>query len=252
MQNEHVMIVGGTAGLGRLLANRFAAKNCQVSVLGRRESISGAMEESELIQRFRLDLTEFDSIQQVVRRCLDERGKVRYLIFCQRYRGNDDPWTGEYQVGLVATRTIIDLCAGAFDPEGAPGIVIVSSAAARFVLSDQPVSYHVIKAGLNQLARFYAVTLGPVGIRVNTVSPDMYIKEEARKAYEEKPELQALRKLYDSITPLGRMGTTDDAADMIEFLCSPRASFVTGQDFIVDGGLSLTGHAALARQLVSK
>ena len=59
-----------------------------------------------------------------------------------------------------------------------------------------------------------------------------------------------VRKMIENITPLGRMGEADDIANLVEFLCSPKSTFITGNSFFVDGGLSLVGQETIARNLL--
>ena len=59
-----------------------------------------------------------------------------------------------------------------------------------------------------------------------------------------------VRKMIENITPLGRMGEADDIANLVEFLCSPKSSFITGNPFFVDGGLSIIGQESIARDLL--
>ena len=239
----HSLVVGGTRGIGREVVRRFAVEGHQVSAIGRSPPAS---EEERLpnVRHFQADVagTEIDAV-------LDEvlgLGMLRYLVFCQRHRGPGDAWAGECLTSLTATKHIIERLAPAFAPEGDRAIVLVSSIVSRLVADEQDVSYHVAKAGLNQMARFYAVRLGPAGIRVNTVSPSVFIKEESSAFYRQHPELT---DLFGKITPLRRMGTASEIASAIRFLASPQASFVTGQDLVVDGGISLQAQASLARQL---
>jgi NAD(P)-dependent dehydrogenase (short-subunit alcohol dehydrogenase family) len=90
------------------------------------------------------------------------------------------------------------------------------------------------------------VTLGTKGIRVNSISPGTVLKEESRRAYLQNEKLM---NLYRRLTPLERMGTAEDVAHVVEFLCSPKSSFLTGQDIVVDGGLSLQLQEALVVRL---
>jgi NAD(P)-dependent dehydrogenase (short-subunit alcohol dehydrogenase family) len=102
------------------------------------------------------------------------------------------------------------------------------------------------KAALIQMVRYYAVALGHRGIRVNAISPGTTVKDESKAFYAEHPELE---QLYRDIIPLGRMGTADDVADVMVFLVSGASSFLTGQNIVLDGGVSLQAHESLVRRL---
>ena len=85
-------------------------------------------------------------------------------------------------------------------------------------------------------------------MRVNGVSPGSILKERSKEFYNANPRL---RDLYKDIIPLGRMGTAEEVAQTIAFLCSRRASFITGQNLVVDVGLSLEWQESMARRLFS-
>ncbi len=157
------------------------------------------------------------------------------IVFFQRYRGSEPDWEAELATSLTATRRIIDLLVTDHDLRNA-GIVLVSSINAHLISGHLPLGYHIAKAGLIQMARHYAVVLGSRGIRINSVSPGTFLKPESQHTILEDP---ARRQFYETITPLGRPGTAAEVAQVIDFLSGPLASFVTGQDLIVDGGVSL-------------
>jgi len=152
-------------------------------------------------------------------------------------------WGGEYTVSLRATQKLIDEFSAQVS-QANRSVVIISSPAATRVALEQPLSYHVSKAALSQMVRYYAVTLGPIGIRVNGIQPAIVFKARAATFYAQHPELV---QLYERITPLGRMGTPEDIASAVMFLCSHSADFITGQILTVDGGLSLHEAASLSR-----
>ena len=243
----HTLIVGGTRGLGRELMRLLAAHGHRVSVIGRREP-EPADREVPKTKHWLADLSDGDAGSRAAQSAVEERGPLDYLVFCQRYRGQDDDWAGEIQVSLTATRQLIERLVPKFVTRGDRGIVLVSSVYGDRVGDGQPLSYHLCKAGMNHMTRFYAVRLGPAGIRVNAITPFTFLKEESESFYLGNDEL---RDLYADIVPLGRMGTTRDSAHAIAFLCSPAAAFITGQNLYVDGGMSLVWPETLARRLRS-
>jgi len=240
---KHTLVVGGTKGAGRAFAARAAAAGHRVSVLGR-SSVEGAA--APLMRHWAVDVSDRTALDAVLGEVVREQGAPTSVALFQRYRGGDNTWEGELTTTLTATRQIIEWVAAHAEATSAPAMVMIGSSAAQFIATEQPVGYHVAKAALVQMARYYAVRLGPAGIRVNVVSSGTIVKDESRGFYESHPELV---DLYKRITPLGRMCTASDIADVVMFLCGPEASFITGQNLVVDGGLSLRWHESLARDL---
>jgi NAD(P)-dependent dehydrogenase (short-subunit alcohol dehydrogenase family) len=226
----HSIVVGGTKGIGKTIAEAFVNSGHIVSIIGRSSP------------DFSCDLTDEESIRLCVQKILDVEPKPSNLVFCQRYRGTS-LWLGEIATSLTATWRIIELLRD--DLKEGASIVVIGSRANRFVAGEQPVGYHVAKAGLLQLVRYYALSLAEKGIRVNSVSTGTIIKDESKAFYAENQDLTAL---YENAIPLGRMGVAVDVSNVVEFLCSSKASFLTGQDIVVDGGVSLQWHETLVRE----
>ena len=163
------------------------------------------------------------------------------LIFVQRHRGEGDAWAGEIETSLTATKTIIEKLTRKLT---GGSIVIVTSVADSFIASEQPVGYNVAKAGLAHMARYYAVTLAGKGIRSNCVSPSVFIKDRTRAFH--KTAVSA--RFHKKAIPLGRAARAEEVCSVIAFLCSDDASYVTGQNIAVDGGLSAQAHLTLAEK----
>jgi NAD(P)-dependent dehydrogenase (short-subunit alcohol dehydrogenase family) len=238
----HTLVIGGSHGIGRTVARCLEADGGQVSIVGRSRP-SGA--DNPRVRSWTADVCDADGLARVLEDVIRTAGSVNGLVLLQRYRGTGDDWAGEIATTLTASRHLIEW-AGAHleDRSGGKAVVVVSSIAGAFVAAEQPVSYHMAKAALTQMVRYYAVALGPRQIRVNAISPGTIVKEESKAFYASQPELE---QLYRDIVPLGRMGTAEDLAGIAQFLLSDRASFLTGQNIVLDGGVSLRSHESLAR-----
>jgi NAD(P)-dependent dehydrogenase (short-subunit alcohol dehydrogenase family) len=241
----HTIVVGGTKGIGRTIARRLAGENHRVSVIGR--STPDAATEAPELRFWSADAGDTQALDRVLADILRAQGPTSGLVLLQRFRGEGDDWTGEMATSVAASRQLLDWAGEHLqDAAGNKAVVVVSSIASTYVASEQPVSYHVAKAAVTQMVRYYAVALGHRGIRVNAISPGTTVKDESKAFYAEHPELE---QLYRDIIPLGRMGTADDVADVTVFLLSGASSFLTGQNIVLDGGVSLQAHESLARRV---
>ncbi len=238
----HTLMVGGTRGIGRAVVRHFAEEGNTVSVIGR-----STPPEVRLpgVHHYSVDLADTTQLTAVLPKLVRQNGPLTNLIFLQRFRGQGDPWQGELEVSLTSTMRIIEALRDQFTRSGGASIVLVGSNAGRLIADEQPVGYHVAKGGLCQLMRYYACTLGPSGTRVNCVSPGTVLKAESKEFFLSNKPLQSL---YRRLSPLSRMGTSEDVAGVIGFLCSAQAAFVTGQDIVVDGGFSLLLQESLIRR----
>jgi NAD(P)-dependent dehydrogenase (short-subunit alcohol dehydrogenase family) len=245
MKKKHILVVGGVKGMGRSMVETLAREHHLLSVIDRSDPPEKENKRSE-VKYWKAELADLEALGSLLQEIIDDHGRLNHLIFFQRFRGDGEDWEGELKISLSATKFIIESLMDYFHNKEEKSIVIVSSLASRLIAEEQPLSYHVAKSGLNQMVRYFAVTLGPKGIRVNTVSPGMVLKEESRDFYLRKKELI---DLYNRITPLGKMGSPEDITGVISFLCSPESSFITGQNIVVDGGLSLPLQSSLAHKL---
>lgn len=246
MTAPHAVVVGGTRGLGLIVVERLLSRGFDVTILSRNPSPQHAG--NSKVRHIAVDLEATDCLEGCWSRACDAAGPISYLILCQRFRGQGDPWDGEIKVGLTASKYLIEGFADHFTPAGDRAIGVVSSVYAQFVGGSQPVGYHVVKAGLNEMVRYYAATLGRRGIRVNAIMPLTYMKDESRHFYEENTSLM---DVYERLVPLRRMGHAGDSANALNFLCSEQASFINGQSLFIDGGVSVVWPEEVAKSFAN-
>jgi NAD(P)-dependent dehydrogenase (short-subunit alcohol dehydrogenase family) len=235
------LIVGGSKGLGGSVARKFAREGHNVVILSR--TAPKLDDAPGSIRHVAADLEDRARLAAAIAEVTAGGARVANLVLSQRFRGNENAWERELEVSLSATRFLIESLTESFTPGAS--IVLVSSVAAEIVVEDQPVGYHVAKAGLQQMARFYSVMLGRRGVRINCVSPSIFIKEE----FQHQPQDPEKAEFFRKVIPLGRPGTWEEVCGVIAFLCSPAAGYVTGQDIAVDGGVSHQSALSVARRM---
>ncbi len=225
MYGKRSLIIGGTRGIGAVVKEVFTSRGDDVSTASRTNSADP--------KHFFINLPDHIN--------LDRNIDFNYLVFAHRYRGTD--WDDDFDITVKSIDLIINRLRDNFSSEAS--IVILGSNAGKFVVDEQSASYHASRAALVGLVKYYASTLGYKGIRCNLVLPTTIIKPENEHFFTEENQI---RKMIERITPLRRMGTAKDVANVVEFLCSEKSSFITGQSFFVDGGLSIRGQESIARE----
>lgn len=136
--------------------------------------------------------------------------------------------TGCFNVGQVAAQVMVE--------RERPGLVLFTGSWVGEIPWPEIGPYCVSKAGVRMLARSMARELASYGIRVNVVAPGIVHAGMARRQYETDP---AYARRASIVIPLGEMGTAEQVAQSVAFLCSPQATYMTGSVLLVDGGASL-------------
>ena len=244
-KNKHTLIIGGSRGIGKATTHFFQLNKNNVSVLS---NSTPEMEISNNLFFLQTNITDTDQLNTNLDSCIKKFGPISNLIFCQRYRQNEDDWQGEIETSLTATKLCIDYLSTKFKHNNINSIVIISSILGSFVAKDTPLSYHVCKGALIQLVRYYAIKLASLNIRINSVSPGTILKSESKEFYLNNKNIN---DLYTKINPSGKMGSAEEIAEIIYFLCTPSAYLINGQDIIADGGLSLQWQETLSKNLLN-
>ncbi|MER6671962.1 SDR family NAD(P)-dependent oxidoreductase [Streptomyces sp. NPDC000983] len=241
LQGQVALITGAGGGIGRGIARRFAAEGAAVA-LHCRTSVAATRELAEEIGGsvvLRGDLTDEEQCRRVVREAAEfGGGRLTALVNnagAQPVRELSRTTAAEWRAVLDANLTTVFACtreAAEIMRAGGGGTVThIASVEARMP-AEGHAHYAAAKAAVVMHARSAALEYGSVGIRVNTVSPGLIERDGLADAWPE-----GVRR-WRRASAVGRLGRPEDVGDACVFLASGMASWITGHDLVVDGGVS--------------
>ena len=238
------LVTGSTKGIGRGIAERLAAEGCHVGICARNEAeVNQAVDElgahGVKVAGAAVDVASAESMQSWVDHCAATLGGIDIFISNVSAGGADaseDGWRANFEVDMLATWRGLQLAVPHLEKSSACSIVVISSTAALEAFAGA-VPYGAVKAALLNYSGNLAQDLAPKGIRVNAVSPGpIFIAGGAWDNIK-----QAMPEIYEGTVaaiPMGRMGSAAEVADAVAFLASPRSSFTTGTNMVLDGGFT--------------
>ncbi len=238
-----IVITGSSGGIGSEIAKKFAKnKNNIILVYNKNQSSVEKLKETFKncnLEIFKCDLTKHNQINNMVEKIIQTHGKIDCLINCagvSKFQQIQDTTEEDYlNVFDTNLKSIIFLTAAIAKhmiSEKYGKIVNISSIWGSVGASVESL-YSASKGAINTLTLSLAKELGPSNINVNAICPGL-IKTNMNKSLSKS----AIKSIVES-TPLGRIGTPEDVANLAVFLCDDKSSFLTGQIITVDGGLTL-------------
>jgi NAD(P)-dependent dehydrogenase (short-subunit alcohol dehydrogenase family) len=240
LEGHKAIVTGGGSGIGAAVCRAFAAAGASVAVLDRRLDTAQEVASSISGVALECDVADPAAVSGAVAAAVEQMGGVTDLVNnagmgmnkpLHRYK--DDEWALVMAVNLTGTfhcmRAVIPLM---LEAGGGSIVNNASFNAVRPLSGEAP--YSAAKAGVVNLTMTAAVEYAPT-IRVNCVSPGL-IATPLTSLVTSNAEWSAAA---ESSTPLQRIGTAEDVAGVIAFLCSDAASYITGQNVVIDGGSGL-------------
>jgi NAD(P)-dependent dehydrogenase (short-subunit alcohol dehydrogenase family) len=242
--NKVAVVIGGNSGIGRAAALGYAAEGAQVVVTGRDPSTLAAVER-ELgagALAIRSDISDLASLDAAFAAVRARHGRIDVLFvnagigtFAPIPEVTPERWDEVHAVNLkgcfFAAQKALPLM-------GKGGAIVFTGSIGSVLAVPGNVIYAAAKAGLRAAARIFAVELLARGIRVNMVSPGPTETPLINRNVGMSPDaVNALRELMIANTPMRRMGEPEEVARAVLFLSSDEASFITGVDLFVDGGV---------------
>lgn len=240
LSGQRALVTGGTRGIGAATARVLADAGAQVLVSARTAPVDSPF------PVIAADLSDPNGVQALADSALAQFGGIDVLVSNVggqiRRPGalqfSDQDWQKELDLNLLAAVRLDRALVPAMLAQGTGAIVHVSSGAAR-IARPTSLPYSAAKAALNAYSKGLANELGGHGIRVNIVSPGFVTTSRITELAAEqntRPDTLAAQIAANLQIPLARAGTPEEAAQLILFLVSPMASYLTGAQFAVDGG----------------
>lgn len=251
MQGKICLITGASSGIGRAAALLFAERGAKVIAVGRnekelkslRDESNAAAEEAIKIQL--ADVLELTQVEKVISETIASFGQIDVLVNAAGIIMNGsienttlDDWDKMTNINLRAVFYLTQKCVPHLEKtEG--NIVNVSSVAGSRAFPNL-LAYCVSKAAIDQLTRCAALELAPKRIRVNAVNPGVVVTSLHKRGGMAEEDYAAFLERSKTTHPIGRVGTPEEVAELIYYLASDKASWITGVTYEIDGGRAQT------------
>jgi NAD(P)-dependent dehydrogenase (short-subunit alcohol dehydrogenase family) len=243
LDGQRAVVTGGGSGIGRATCRRMVEEGARVAVVDLDGDSATAVAKEVGGTAHQADVTDPDGLRRAVDEAATAMGGLT-IMYNNAGTGSLTPlheWTPEEWDRLIRvnlTGVYLGFRAAVPHLRAAGGGSIVSTASisgTRPAAGEAP--YSAAKAGVAAITASAALEYGP-SIRVNAVSPGMIVTKLTEPLLAFFPHEEAR---YERTTPLGRLGRPEDVADVVVFLCSDLARFITGVNLVVDGGMTLHG-----------
>ena len=250
MDGKVAIITGASSGIGRAAATEFVKRGISVVAVGRNEadlaSLRGETRESMGALKTHLaDVTEFTQIDRLLSETVEHFGRLDILVNAAGIiKGGNientsiDEWDRMMNINVRSVFYVMQKCVPHL--EKTKGNVVNVSSVTGLRSFPNVLAYCVSKAAVDQLTRCSALELAPKGIRVNAVNPGVVVTNLHRRSGMTEADYEKFLANAKNTHPIGRAGEPAEVADLIYFLASENAKWITGATYSIDGGRALT------------
>lgn len=249
LSGKIALVTGGTKGTGKAIAERLVQAGATVIITAR----NPPEEENPNLNFIPADLSTSKGTQKVVKDILERYGRLDILInnlgSSETPGGGfavltDEDWESTLRTNLLAPVRLDRGFLPQMIDQGSGVIIHIASIQGRLPLYDSTLPYAAAKAGLINYSKSLSNEVSPKGIRVLTVSPGWIMTTSAARMMERIAESskgtveQATQSVMDALggIPFGRPAEPEEVAEFVGFLVSPRAGYLTGTEYVIDGG----------------
>ncbi|HMQ02714.1 MAG TPA: glucose 1-dehydrogenase [Pyrinomonadaceae bacterium] len=249
--NEKVAIVtGATSGIGRAVSVKLAAEGAKVVAVGRNEADLGQLRDEVQnsggnLRPHLAEVTEVSQVDRLVTETIDVFGRIDILVNAAGIIRNGsitdtplDEWDKVMNVNLRSMFYLMQKCVPHL--VSSKGNIVNISSVTGLRAFPNVLAYCVSKAATDQLTRCAALELASQGVRVNAVNPGVVETNLHRRGGMSEEAYEKFLAHARETHPIGRPGTPEEVAELVVFLASDKASWITGVTYSVDGGRGQT------------
>jgi len=250
MKDKIAVVTGASSGIGRATAALFAKNGSDVVAFGRNEAELSALRDksrngSGSVRIHLGDITEMSQVDRLVSETIGHFGRIDVLVNAAGIikSGNIedttlDDWDKMMSVNLRSVFYLTHKCVPHL--ETVKGNIVNVSSVTGTRAFPNVLAYCVSKAAIDQLTRCSALELAQKGVRVNAVNPGVVVTNLHKRSGMTEDDYQKFLANAENTHPLGRAGTPEEVAELIYFLASEKASWITGVTYAIDGGRAQT------------
>jgi NAD(P)-dependent dehydrogenase (short-subunit alcohol dehydrogenase family) len=243
VSDRRVVVTGASSGIGKAIVEAFSGAGARVAGI----SLDGDHPAEGIFVHG--DTGDRDAVEGLARRVVDEWGGIDVwvnnaarLMVRPLAETSDEDWHGLLRGNLHGYFYGCRAAARQMLVQGGGGRIVNVSSAADILAVPGFSAYIAAKGAIVAMTKTLALELAAAGTTVNAVAPGAIDTPLNASVY-----TPAVRRTYEERIPLGRIGDAEDVADLVLFLASDAARYITGQELIVDGGLTINGAVGHAR-----
>lgn len=240
LRNKAAVVTGASRGIGRAICASLAAEGADVLALARGEPDLVRLADELGVRTAVCDVVEVADLDRVAGD-IAQAGRPIDILVCNVGSGRSLPpgeervaeWRRVLDLNLLSTVGVIERLRPYL---GAKAVVVCTSSIAGRQALGAPTAYAAAKSALDAMVANLARPLAKAGIRIVGVAPGNIVFPDSVWDGKLKEDAAAVADMLEREVPLGRLGRPEEIADVVAFLVSPRAAFMTGTTVVVDGG----------------